>query len=76
VAKGKKEAKKKPEGKRKKKPSVRLPVAPPSWAHRPKSEYRRQREKDHLRRESVEEESPEGGTDEDEADAGEDDASA
>jgi hypothetical protein len=36
--------------KRKKRPSVRLPVAPPSRPHRPKSNYRRGQEKELIRR--------------------------
>ena len=34
----------------KKRPSVRLPVAPPSRPHRPKPDYRREHEKKLIRR--------------------------
>jgi len=37
-------------GKEKKRPSVRLPVAPPSRPHRPKPDYRREHEKKLIRR--------------------------
>ena len=36
--------------KRKKRPSVRLPVAPPSRPHRPKPDYRREHEKKLIHR--------------------------
>jgi hypothetical protein len=43
----------------KKRPSVRLPVAPPSRLHRPKPEYRREHEKRLIRRVLEEEEEEE-----------------
>jgi hypothetical protein len=43
-------AKDKKGDKRKKRPSVRLPVAPPSRVHRPKPDYRRELEKEIIRR--------------------------
>lgn len=49
-------------GKKKKRPSVRLPVAPPTRAHLPKPEYRRRREKERLRREALDKELPEVAT--------------
>lgn len=52
----------------KKRPSVRLPVAPPSRPHRPKTEYRRGQEKKRLRRDvekQVQEPEEPGGEPED-----------
>ena len=47
--------------KRRKKPSVRLPVAPPSRRHEPQTEYRREREKERHRREETQEEEKDEG---------------
>lgn len=40
--------------KRKRRPSVRLPVAPPSKTHEVRTKYRRGREKERLRKEEEE----------------------
>jgi hypothetical protein len=50
----------KKDDKGRKRPSVRLPVAPPSRPHRPKPEYRREHEKKLIRRVLDEEEGQRG----------------